>query len=162
MGQSEVVERHQLTFWAPRPLPSLCPLPASEERIIKQFDTQDNLTIRVKKDKLTIKVAPSQTVRRFKGRFHEKNSCSFGFCPNEGGGGPCPNVLSTFHKLYILGQFVDGEGGRDHCPNFLAHWRSKKVVQVVQIRGMGGGVKVIWTKSKRTATFFGRPSLIVI
>ena len=33
----------------------------------------------------------------------------------------------------------------------MAHWRSKKVVQVVQIRGE---VEVIWTKSKRTATFF--------
>ena len=32
-------------------------------------------------------------------------------------------------------------------------WRSKKVVQVVQIRGRGGG-EVIWTKSKRRATFF--------
>ena len=31
-------------------------------------------------------------------------------------------------------------------------WRSKKVVQVVQIGGRGG--EVIWTKSKRTATFF--------
>ena len=57
-----------------------------------------------------------------------------------GGGGPYPNFLSTFHKLYILGQFGDGEGGGDPCPNFLAHWGSKKVVQVVQIRG--GGVVV--------------------
>ena len=32
-------------------------------------------------------------------------------------------------------------------------WRSKKVVQVVQIGGRGGG-EVIWTKSKRTAAFF--------
>ena len=30
-------------------------------------------------------------------------------------------------------------------------WRSKKVVQVVQIEGRG---EVIWTKSKRTASFF--------
>ena len=52
----------------------------------------------------------------------KKSSCSFGFCPNEGGGGPCPNFLSTFHKLYILGQFGDGEGGGDPCPNFLVHW----------------------------------------
>ena len=53
-------------------------------------------------------------------------------------GGACPNFLSTFHKLYILGQFGDGEGGGDPCPNFLADWRSKKVVRVVQIRGTGG------------------------
>ena len=36
-------------------------------------------------------------------------------------------------------------------------WR-KKMVQVVQIGGKGG-VEVIWTKSKRTATFFVKPSL---
>ena len=33
------------------------------------------------------------------------------------------------------------------------------MVEVVQIRGRGG-VKVIWTKSKRTATFFVKPSLM--
>ena len=33
--------------------------------------------------------------------FTKKSSCSFGFCPNEVGGGPCPNLLSTFHKLFI-------------------------------------------------------------
>ena len=42
------------------------------------------------------------------------------------GGGPCPNFVSTFHKLYIFGQFGDGEGGGDPCPNCLAHMRSKK------------------------------------
>ena len=65
------------------------------------------------------------------------------------GGGHCPNFLSTFHKLYILGQFGDGEGGGDPCPNFLAHWRSKKVVQVVQIRGRGvrGNLDKIQKKS---------------
>ena len=57
--------------------------------------------------------------------------------------------MSTSHKLYILGQFGDGEGGGDPCPNFLAHWRSKKVVQVVQIRerGDGGGetpAQILW------------------
>ena len=71
-----------------------------------------------------------------------------------GGGRPCPNFLSTFHKLYILGQFGDVEGGGDPCPICLAHWLSKKVAQFVQIRGRGLGVEVIWTKSKRTATFF--------
>ena len=85
------------------------------------------------------------------GRSPEKSSCSFGFCPIEGGGGPCPNFLSTFHKLYILGQFGDGEGRRDPCPNLLADWRSKKWYKLSKL---GGGVEVIWTKSKRTATFF--------
>ena len=35
-------------------------------------------------------------------------------------------------------------------------WRSKKVVQI----GGWGYVEVIWTKSKRTVTFFVKPSLI--
>ena len=33
----------------------------------------------------------------------KKSFCSFGFCPNEGRGGPCPNFLSPFHKC-IFGQ----------------------------------------------------------
>ena len=61
------------------------------------------------------------------------------FVQMRGRGGPCPNFLSTFHKLHILGQFGDGEGGGDPCPNCLAHWRPKKVVQVVQIGGRRGG-----------------------
>ena len=90
--------------------------------------------------------------------FPEKSSCSFGFCPNEGGR-PCPNFLSTFHKLHILGQFGDEEGGGDPCLNFLAHWRSKKVVQVVQIREGGrGNLDKIQNNSY---FFFGKPSLIV-
>ena len=76
----------------------------------------------------------------------------------EGGGGPSPNFLSTIHKLNLLGQFGDGEGGGDPSPNFLAHWRSKKWYKLSKL-GEGGGFEVIWTKSKRTATFFGKPSL---
>ena len=55
----------------------------------------------------------------------KKSSCSFGFCPNEGGrGGPCPNFSSAFHKLYIMGQFGDGEGGgRSPLQKILARWR---------------------------------------
>ena len=37
-----------------------------------------------------------------------------------------------------------------------------KVVQIRGVGGMGGEVEIIWTKSKRTATFFGRPSLRVL
>ena len=40
-----------------------------------------------------------------------------------GGGVPCTNLLPTFRKLYILGQFGDGEGGGDPCQIFLAHWQ---------------------------------------
>ena len=81
--------------------------------------------------------------------FPKKSSCSFGFCPN----------LSTFHKLFMLGQFGDGEGGGDPWPNFLADWRSKKVVRVVQIRGTGGGENLDKIQ-KNSYFFFGRPSLI--
>ena len=35
-----------------------------------------------------------------------------------GGGGPCSNFLSNFHKLYILGQFGDEEGGGDPAQIF--------------------------------------------
>ena len=35
----------------------------------------------------------------------------------------------------------------------------KKVLQVVQIGGRGGEGRGIWKKFKRTATFFGKPSL---
>ena len=38
---------------------------------------------------------------KIKGRFPKKSCCSFGFCPNEGGGKALSNFLSFFHKLYI-------------------------------------------------------------
>ena len=60
-------------------------------------------------------------------------------------GGALPNFFVHFSQIVYI-ESIWGWG----CPNFLAHWCSKKVVQVVQIRG---GVEVIWTKSKRTATF---------
>ena len=88
--------------------------------------------------------------------FMKKSSCSFGFCPNEEGGG---RALPKFVVHFSQTVYWDGEGGGDPCPNFLANWRSTKVVQVVQIRGRGVE-QVIWTKSKRTATFFFmKPSL---
>ena len=79
-----------------------------------------------------------------------------------GGGGALPKFfVHFFHKLYILGQFGDGEGGGDPCPNFLAHWRSKKVVQVVQIRGRGGGRGNL-NKMRKNSYFFSGdlPSVI--
>ena len=39
------------------------------------------------------------------------------------GGGPCPNFLSTFHKVYILGQF--GDLGRP-LPEFVGTLALKK------------------------------------
>ena len=50
--------------------------------------------------------------------FPKKVAVLLDFVQMSGGGGPCPNFLSTFHKLYILGQFGDGEGEGDPCPNF--------------------------------------------
>ena len=45
-----------------------------------------------------------------------------GFPKKRGGGGrDLHKFLSTYHKLYILGQFGDGERGGDPCPNCLAH-----------------------------------------
>ena len=67
------------------------------------------------------------------------------------GGGPCPNFLSTFHNLFILGQFADGEGAR-----IIWHIGvKKKWYKLSKLEGdRGGRVEVIWTTSKRTATFF--------
>ena len=55
-----------------------------------------------------------------------------------GGEGPAQIFCHIFTNC-ILGQSGDREEGGDPCPIFLAHWRSKKVIQVVQIRGIGGG-----------------------
>ena len=47
-----------------------------------------------------------------------------------------------------------GWGGKGETPAQI-FWHiclQKKVVKIVQIKG--GGIEVIWTKSKRTATFF--------
>ena len=47
---------------------------------------------------------PEQWTYSLREGFTKKSCCSFGFCPNEGGGGgPCPNFLSPFHKC-IFGQ----------------------------------------------------------
>ena len=54
----------------------------------------------------------------------------------------------------ILGEFGDGEEGGRPLPKFFGTLVLKEVVHVVLIRGRGGGVEVIWTKSKRIATFF--------
>ena len=67
------------------------------------------------------------------------------------GGGPCPNFLSTFHKLYMLGEFGDGEGGDTPAKKF---WHVGVKKKWYKLSKSGGGVEVIWTKSKRTATFF--------
>ena len=65
------------------------------------------------------------------------------------------NVRQGFSKkVAVLLDFVQMRGGEGPAQIFgtLAF---KKVAQVVQIRRRGGGVELIWTKSKRTATFSG-------
>ena len=85
-----------------------------------------------------------------KGRLPEKSSCSFRFCPNEGGrdaGGPCPIFVSIFHKLYILGQFGEWGGRGRPLPKFIG----------VQKRwGVRGNFDKI---QKNSYFFFGKPSL---
>ena len=66
-------------------------------------------------------------------------------------GGPAQIFCPLFTHC-ILGQFGDGEGGGDPCPNFWHIGVQKKWYKLSKLGG--GGVKVIWTKSKRTATFF--------
>ena len=93
----------------------------------------------------------------------KKNSCSFGFCPNEGGrGGPCPNFSYAFHKLYILGQFGDGEGGGDPCPIFWHIGVQKKWYKLSKLGGGGGGGGAgnLDKIQKSSYFFFGKPSLI--
>ena len=109
-------------------------------------------SLQPKQDHLWMNIAPGINNHLREG-FPKKVAVLLDLVQMRRGGGPCQKFLSTFHKLYILDQFGHGEGGGDPCPIFLAHWRSKKVVQVVHIRGSGGGVEVIWTKAKRTATF---------
>ena len=42
------------------------------------------------------------------------------------------------HPSWSTEDSSSGNSWKDFVPNFLAHWCSKKVVQVVQIRGRGG------------------------
>ena len=72
-----------------------------------------------------------------------------------GGGweGPAQIFCPPFTNC-ILGQFGDGEGGGDPCPKCFGSLVFKKSGTSCPNWGEGGGVEVIWTKSKRAATFF--------
>ena len=93
-------------------------------------------------------------------RLHEKKVAVLLYFVQIRGGSALPKFFVHFSQTVYIGS-IWGWGGRGRplAKFFLAYWRSKKVVQVVHIRGRGRGVEVIWTKSKRTATFFGKPSL---
>ena len=53
-----------------------------------------------------------------------------------GGGRALPKFFVHFSKTVYI-ESIWGWG--DPCQFFLVHWRSKKALQVVQIRGRGGG-----------------------
>ena len=61
-----------------------------------------------------------------KGRFPEKSSCSFIFCPNEWGREGPAQIFCPFFTNCIIGQFGDGDGeipaqikkSGTSCPNW--------------------------------------------
>ena len=57
----------------------------------------------------------------------KKNSCSFGFCPNEGGGGEGPAQIfcPLFTNCIYWVNLEMGREGETPAQIFLAHWRSK-------------------------------------
>ena len=71
------------------------------------------------------------------------------------GGRALPKFFVHFSQTVYIGSIWGWRRRGRPLPKFFGRLGLKKVVkvvQVVQIRGRGGGVKVIWTKSKRTAT----------
>ena len=74
-------------------------------------------------------------------------------------GGGCPNLLSTFHKLYILGPFGDGEGGGDPCPIFFGTLAFKKSGTSCPNWGEGRGQGNLDKIQKNSYIFFLKPSL---
>ena len=56
--------------------------------------------------------------------FTKKSSCSFGFCPNEGGGESPAQIFRTlFTNCIYWVNLGRGREGGDPCPNLLARWR---------------------------------------
>ena len=81
----------------------------------------------------------------------KKSSCSFGICPNGGG---LPKFFIHFSQTVYNGS-IWGWGGRGTVTPAKIFWHvgvKKKWYKLSKF--WGGGVEVIWTKSKRTATFF--------
>ena len=74
-----------------------------------------------------------------------------------GGEGPaqilCPLITNCIYCVN-LGMGKEGETPAQYFAHIAVQ---KKWYKLSKLEG--GGVKVIWTKSKRTATFFGKPSL---
>ena len=80
------------------------------------------------------------------------------------GGRALPKFLSTFQKLYIGS--IWGWGGKGiPRPNLFGTLAFKKSgISCPNCGEGGGGVEVIWTKSKRTVTFFREtfPKLLLL
>ena len=80
------------------------------------------------------------------------------FVQMRGGEGPaqifCPLFTNCIYWVNL------GMGREEETPAQI-FWHigiQKKWYKLSKLGGEGGGVKVIWTKYKRTATFFGSPS----
>ena len=88
--------------------------------------------------KISLKIQPNtmHALKTSQGRFHEKSSCPFRFCPNylEPNPPPPPPIWTTCTTFMH--------------PNVPKNW--------------AGVSPLIWTKFKRTATFFVKPSLMPV
>ena len=85
--------------------------------------------------------------------FPINSSCSFGVCPNEVVRA-LPKFFVHFSQTVYIGS-IWGWGGRGTVTPAKNFWHvgvKKKWYKLSKF--WGGGVEVIWTKSKRTATFF--------
>ena len=65
------------------------------------------------------------------GGFPKKSSCSFGFCPNEGGRRALPKFFVHFSKTVYIGSIWAWEGRGRPLLIFFGTLALKKVVQVV-------------------------------
>ena len=87
---------------------------------------------------IRMNVAPDQTI--ILGTVsRKKSSCSFGFCPNEGGEGPAQIFGPLFTNCIYWVNSGMGREGETPAQNFWHIGIKQKVVQVVQIRGRVGG-----------------------
>ena len=87
----------------------------------------------------------------------EKNSCSFGFRPNYLDPPPPPNLDNLYHFFWtpMCQKIWAGVSPSLPIPKLTQYIQFVKSGQKIWA---GPSPPLNWTKSKRTATFFGRPS----
>ena len=90
--------------------------------------------------------------------FMKKSSCSFGFCPNEEGGRALPKIVVHFLQTICWVNLGMGREGETSAQIFWHIGVQQKWYKLSKLGG-GGVEQVIWTKSKRTATYFFREAL---